>query len=105
MLYSKFINRDVGSYLLISIFDQVWALGYFWESPDEYIQKHRALLTGTCQILERLCLVEKNDRVALGFRPTNCLIDIILKRGLCSPKPTEKESSVEDDDVLNTLYD
>jgi hypothetical protein len=58
----------------------------------------------TCQLLEWLGLVEPDSTSPFGYRPTQDLIGIILKRGLRRPgNVTKRTLSCEDAEIMETV--
>jgi hypothetical protein len=95
-------NVDLHTFILFRVFDGVW-------SSLEGVSEFRARACSkddmehaknTCQLLEWLGFVEPDSTSPFGYRPTQDLIGIILKRGLRrppgrpvrSPVPTDRAS-------------
>jgi hypothetical protein len=98
---------DVEHDFLFLILDHAWAptLGYL-EGPSDYIKRRKTLVEGTCRILEWLGLVEVDSTCAFGYKTTDRLERIFVKRHARPLKDSSKASaSIEETDVINSVFD
>jgi hypothetical protein len=97
----KFWKLDVSldEYILCAIFD-----GFEGFRDEKYHDKLVKEASGTCVRLAWFGLVKRDRKSRFEYRPTETLIQIILKRGLLPhDKVTERTISAEDEKVIDII--
>jgi hypothetical protein len=92
---------------LFLILDRAWAPtpGYL-DGPNDYLREHKTLVDGTCHILKWLGLIEADSSCAFGYKTTDRLEGIFVKRHDHPLKDSNKASaSIEELDVINSVFD
>jgi hypothetical protein len=107
MTYCNKTKLDAGTACLFSMFERAWSptLGKL-ESPDKLYREHKMLVVGTCRTLEWRGLVEPDRKLVFGCTPTERLERMFAKQRAHPLKYRMKaRASVEDTDVLNSIFD
>ena len=106
---TKYNNTEVdtATSILFCLFDIAWAptLGES-KGPNELLREHKTLVDGTRHILEWLGLAEADGTCAFGYKATDRLVRIFVKRHGHPLKESNKASaSIEETDVINSVFD
>ena len=97
---------DLATEVLFVIFNRAWAsmVGDL-ETPQDLITKHKRIVDGGFRVLRWLHLVEADDQLALGYKPTGRLIQILVSRGPGSLRTKKKASDIIDQDTVFSIPD
>ncbi len=98
---------DLATEVLLAIFNRAWAsmVGEL-ETPQQLIINHRKVIDGAFRILSWLDLVEPDNKLEFGYKPTSRLVQIFVNRGAGSLRKSKKKGvSIIDVDALFSIFD
>jgi hypothetical protein len=75
------------------------------ETPQDLIAKYKRIVDGAFRVLRWLHLVEADDQLAFGYKPTSRLIQILVSRGAGPLRTKKKASDIIDQDVVFSILD
>jgi hypothetical protein len=78
MISSDQVQFDTHTYILLSIFWETnWRADRPIMSAEEFVDKHKREIWGTCKVFEVLGLAVLDGKSPLNWRPTSDLIDLV----------------------------
>jgi hypothetical protein len=88
---------------LINFFQKAFQAGTVERDPEKYLTKYRSKIEAAGRVFQYLELAHPDSKSALGWNPTNHLLDLIAKSDAGLPKTTPK--SVEIQVLLDLMLD